>query len=67
MAIIKMKKPSFSWIPAIVKAVDVRDFFIFGGIALLGYGLWMLYPWLGFTAMGGIFLGLGLFVGKRGE
>ncbi len=67
MAIIKVKKLSLSWIPAMFKAVELRDIFIFGGIAMLGYGLWTLYPWLGWTATGVILLCLGLFVGKRGE
>lgn len=67
MAIIELPKLSFSWVSALFRAVDLRDLFIFGGIALIGYGLWMLYPWLGFTATGVIFLSLGLFVGKRGE
>jgi hypothetical protein len=67
MALIKVRKPSFPWISALFKAVELRDFLIFGGISMLGYGLWMLYPWLGWTATGTIFLCLGLFVGKRGE
>jgi len=66
MAIIRVRKISFSWVAALVKAVDIRDFFIFGGLALLGYGLYLLRPWLGFAVIGLILLCLGLFFGKRG-
>lgn len=66
MAIIKARKISFSWVSALWKAVDIQDFFIFGGLALLGYGLWMLYPWLGFTVPGAILMCFGLFFVKRG-
>jgi hypothetical protein len=66
MAIIKVPKPSFSWIPVLFKAVDLRDLFVFGGLAMLGYGLYQLYPWLGFAVSGAILMGFGLFVGNRG-
>ena len=67
MAIIKVRKGSFSWVSALRKAVDLQDFFVFGGLALLGYGLWMFSPWLGLAIPGAILLCFGLFVGKRGE
>jgi len=67
MAIIKVKKPSFSWISALFEAVDIQDFFVFGGLAMLGYGLWMFCPWLGWSVVGAILMSFGLFVGKRGK
>jgi hypothetical protein len=66
MSIINVRKLSFSWVTALWKAVDIRDFFIFGGLGMLGYGLWMFIPWLGFAVPGAILLCFGLFVGKRG-
>jgi hypothetical protein len=66
MAIVKVPKSSFSWIPSAFKAVDLRDFFVFGGLSMLGYGLYQLYPWLGWTVSGTILMSFGLFVGKRG-
>jgi hypothetical protein len=46
---------------------DVRDFLVFGGLFLLGYGLFLLRPWIGFATTGSIMMAIGLFVGKRGE
>ena len=47
------------------KAFDIRDFFVFGGLIIMGYGLYLLRPWLGFATPGAILLCIGLFVGKR--
>ena len=44
-----------SWAGAAKAALDVRDFLFFGGLSLLGYGLWLYAPWLGF-AVSGFFL-----------
>jgi hypothetical protein len=45
-------------------AFDVRDFFVFGGLVLAGYGLYQVIPALSFIACGSflICLGLGVFV-----
>lgn len=42
------------------KAFDIRDFFVFGGLGMLGYGLWLLRPWLGFAVSGLLLFILGL-------
>jgi len=47
-------------IEAIKKAVDVRDVLVYGGLFFIGYGLYQLYPWLGFTAFGIVSMLLGL-------
>jgi hypothetical protein len=47
------------------KTIDIRDVFVFGGLGMLGYGLYLLQPWLGWTVTGGLLMGLGIFVGKR--
>jgi len=54
-----------SLIDAAKGSVDMRDFFVFGGLAMLGYGLWLLRPWIGFSVPGAILLCIGLFVGER--
>lgn len=48
-------------------AFDVRDFFVFGGLSMLGFGLYLLRPWLGFSITGLILMSIGLFIGKRGK
>lgn len=47
------------------KTIDVRDVLVFGGLGMLGYGLYLFQPWVGWTVTGGILMGLGIFVGKR--
>ena len=39
-------------------AAIVRDLAAFGGVALVGYGLWLHYPPLGFAAAGLMLFGL---------
>ncbi len=55
-----------SLIVASREGFDIRDLFVFGGLGLMGYGLWMLYPWLGFAVTGAVLMSIGLFVGRRG-
>ena len=43
-----------------LKALDVRDILVFGGLAMLGYGLFLFKPWLGFAVPGFLMLILGL-------
>lgn len=55
----------FKKIPALImKIFDVRDFFVFGGLGMLGYGLWLLKPWIAFTVCGVVFMAIGLFTGR---
>ena len=49
-----------SRIEAIKKAFDIRDVFIFGGLAMLGYGLWLFAPWIGYAVTGIAMMALGL-------
>jgi len=39
---------------------NVRDFFVFGGLSLLGYGLWLFIPWVSFSVSGLLLMLLGL-------
>ena len=48
-------------------ASNIRDFFVLGGLSMLGYGLHLEWPWLGYAVPGAILLSIGLFVGKRGK
>lgn len=48
------------------KSFDVRDVLVFGGLAMLGFGLFLLRPWLGFAVAGLILMCFGLFIGQRG-
>jgi hypothetical protein len=52
----------------LTKAFDLRDLFVFGGIAMMGYGLWLYQPWIAFTVCGATIFRLGfgpLIVVKR--
>lgn len=49
---------------AIGKAIDLRDCFVFGGIGLMGYGLYLFRPWISFTVCGAILLAIGIFIGR---
>lgn len=49
-----------SLLSAAVKAFDVRDVLVFGGLGLLGYGLWLFRPWVGFSVAGLVLMLLGL-------
>lgn len=49
---------------SIGKTIDLRDCFVFGGLALLGYGLYQFQPWVSFTVCGAILLAIGLFIGR---
>jgi len=54
-----------SWARAVKAALDIRDFFVFGGLGMVGYGFFLLRPWLGWTIAGSILLYMGLFYGRR--
>lgn len=45
-----------------VKALipDLRDLLVFGGIGLLGYGAWTIYPPAGYISTGLLFFWLGV-------
>jgi hypothetical protein len=49
---------------SIGKLIDLRDCFIFGGLGLMGYGLYQFRPWIAFTVCGAILLAIGMFPGK---
>ena len=61
----KFKQFCTSLIITAKKEFDIRDLFVFGGLFLMGYGLFLLRPWLGFAVSGFILVIIGLFLGKR--
>ncbi len=44
---------------SVAAALDVRLFLFFGGLLMLGYGLYLVYPWLSFTVSGSILMLVG--------
>lgn len=51
-------------IEALINAVSGRDILILSGLSLLGYGLYLLYPWLSFTVCGALILAGGFLMGE---
>jgi len=41
--------------------IEGKDVFLFGGLALSGYGVWQIYPPSAMILIGGVFFALGLF------
>jgi len=51
---------------AVNEAVDVRDFFVFGGLGLIAFGLWQIDQVLTYIICGSILMLLGLGWLQRG-
>lgn len=45
--------------------IDLRDIFVFGGLAIMSYGLYLFRPWVAYTIGGLILMALGLFLGRH--
>lgn len=43
----------------------VRDVLFFGGLSLLGYGLWLQAPWIAFSVCGLILMISGYIMGDK--
>jgi hypothetical protein len=43
-----------------IKNISLADICIFGGLLLLGTGLWWYAPWVSLTVVGGLFFLLGV-------
>lgn len=41
--------------------LEGKDVFLFGGLALAGYGVWQIYPPSAMILVGGVFFAIGLF------
>jgi hypothetical protein len=46
-------------------AFDIRDFFVFCGLVLLGHGLYLLRPWVSFSVCGTILMMFGFLMGGK--
>jgi hypothetical protein len=51
-------------VTAVWKTVDLRDCFVFGGLGILFYGLYLFRPWVAFTVCGTILLSIGVFIDR---
>ena len=47
--------------------VDLRDVVVFGGLGLMGYGLWVFRPWVSFAVCGAVLIALGFIPVARGR
>lgn len=47
-----------------MKKIDVRDVIFVGGLALLGYGLFLFLPWVSFAVCGAFLIAMSLFMAK---
>lgn len=48
-----------SWVGSLKRAADIRDFFVFGGLAMLWHGLNQQWPWLSYAVCGVILMAIG--------
>jgi protein-S-isoprenylcysteine O-methyltransferase Ste14 len=55
-----------SW-KSLMSLFDIRDFLVFGGLIMLGYGLWLFKPWIGFAVTGFFLMLIGYFIRDKGE
>jgi hypothetical protein len=60
MGLVTALKTLKSRISAAWAAFDIRDLLVYGGLFSIGYGLYQLFPWLGWTAFGIVSMLLGL-------
>jgi hypothetical protein len=47
------------------EAFDIRVVFFFGGLSLLGYGLFLYLPWVSFSVCGVILMAVGWLMGDK--
>lgn len=50
---------------ATASALDVRDVLLFGGLTMLGHGLYLLRPWLAFSVCGAVLMALACLMRER--
>ncbi len=60
MGLVTALKAVKSRISAAWAALDVRDLLVYGGLLSIGYGLYQLRSWLGWTVFGVVSMLLGL-------
>jgi hypothetical protein len=52
-------------VSAIWEAFDIRVVLFFGGLILLGYGLFLYLPWVSFSVCGVILMAVGWLMGDK--
>lgn len=56
-----------SFLGKIKNPIGLSDVFLFGGLYLLWYGLFLYRPWVSFTICGALLMVYGLMMGLRGK
>ena len=56
----KLKTVFVSWTGAVIAALDIRDFLVYGGLFSIFYGLYQFRPWVGWSVFGLVSMLLGL-------
>ena len=46
----------FEKVKTALKQLPGQDIIYFGGLAMLGYGLWLFLPWIGFSVAGALLM-----------
>ncbi len=65
MGLVSVFETLRSRISAAWAALDIRDFFIFGGLALMGAGFWEIAPWMSMIVIGALLFCMGKpFIGR---
>jgi hypothetical protein len=54
-----------SRLKVLADALDIRDFILLGGLGMLGYGLYLLDPWIAFTVCGALLVVLSILMRAR--
>jgi hypothetical protein len=54
-----------SRLSAAYRSFDMRDVFFVIGLSLLGYGLWLIKPWLMFITIGILLMALSILIGGK--
>jgi len=54
-----------SFFQSIYNSFDVRDCFVFCGLGMLGYGLYLLSPWIAFSVCGALLMAIGYLMGGK--
>jgi len=56
------KRGFVSLADAVKSVFGIRDIFVFGGMGMLGYGLYLFTPWIAFVICGSLLMAIGLFL-----
>jgi hypothetical protein len=57
----------WTYLKRLLSQLDIRDILVFGGLSLLGYGLYLVEPWIAFAVCGFLLMLIGYLMGEGGE